>query len=95
MAPTRQSAQGNILLDWFTVSYRTIILSIVFLVGAAGAVFLVYYLRATSGETPDGLALQELTRAERLFSEAESAAHDDHFAPSINQAGRLLPLFGE
>ncbi len=90
MAPSRQSAQGNIILDWFTVSYRTIVLSIVFLVGAAGAVFLFLYLRAVSGDTPEGLALQELTRAERLFSEAESAAHDDQFAPSINQAGRLL-----
>jgi hypothetical protein len=87
---TRQSASGNILLDWFTVSYRTIVLSVVFLVGAAGAVFLFYYLRAASGDTPEGLALQELTRAERLFSEAESSARDDQFGQSINQAGRLL-----
>jgi glucodextranase-like protein/FecR-like protein len=90
VAPTRQSAQGNILLDWFTVSYRTIVLSFVFLVGAAGAVFLFYYLRAAAGDTPEGLALQELTRAERLFSEAESAAHGDQFAAAITQAGRLL-----
>jgi hypothetical protein len=90
VAPTRQSAPGNILLDWFTVSYRTIVMSFVFLVGAAGAVFLFYYLRAASGDTPEGQSLQELTRAERLFSEAESAAHGDQFASSINQAGRLL-----
>jgi len=90
VAPTRQSAPGSVLLDWFTVSYRTIVMSVVFLVGAAGAVFLFYYLRAASGDTPEGLALQELTRAERLFSEAESAAHGDKFAQSITQAGRLL-----
>jgi len=90
VAPSRQSAQGSILLDWFTVSYRTIVMSVVFLVGAAGAVFLFFYLRAASGDTPEGMALQELTRAERLFSEAESAAHGDQFAAAINQAGRLL-----
>ena len=90
MALTRQSGPGNVLLDWFTVSYRTIVMGVVFLVGAAGAVFLFYYLRAASADTPEGLALQELTRAERLFSEAESAAHGDQFAQSITQAGRLL-----
>jgi glucodextranase-like protein/FecR-like protein len=81
---------GNVLLDWFTVSYKTIVLSIVFLVGAAGAVLLFFYLRSATGVTPEGLALQELTRAERMFSEAESAAHEEQAEHVINQAGRLL-----
>ncbi|HEU5180766.1 MAG TPA: FecR domain-containing protein [Candidatus Polarisedimenticolia bacterium] len=90
MTTGRQAAQGNILLDWFTVSYRSIVLALVFLVGAGGAVFLYFYLKAATGDTPEGAALQELTRAERLFSEAESAAHGEQAAPVINQAGRLL-----
>ena len=77
-------------MDWFTVSYRSIVLGLVFLVGAGGAVFLYFYLRAATGDTPEGLALRELTGAERLFSEAESSAHGDQFAHIINQAGRLL-----
>ena len=90
MASGRHAAPGNILLDWFTVSYRSIVMGLVFLVGAAGAVGLFLYLRAATGDTPEGMALHELTRAERLFSEAESAAHGDLFAHVINQAGRLL-----
>src|SRR5262245_7342395 len=87
---TGRQAQGNILLDWFTVSYRSIVLGIVFLVGAGGAMFLYFYLKSATGDTPEGGSLRELTRAERLFSEAESAAHGEQYAPVINQAGRLL-----
>ena len=90
VASSRHAAPGNVLLDWFTVSYRSIVLGLVFLVGAAGAVSLYFYLRAATGDTPEGTALHELTRAERLFSEAESTAHGDQFAHVINQAGRLL-----
>lgn len=88
MASGRQA--GNVIMDWFTVSYRSIVLAIVFLVGAGGAVSLFLYLRAAAGDTPEGLALKELTRAERLFSEAESAAHGDETSHVINQSGRLL-----
>ena len=90
MSGSRQTAPSNVLLDWFTVSYRTIILSIVFLAGAGGAVFLYFYLRAASGDTPEGLALRELTRAERLFGEAESAGTEERFSQEIARAGRLL-----
>jgi len=86
----RQTASGNVLMDWFTVSYRSIVLAFVFLVGAGGAVGLFLYLRAATGDTPEGLALRELTRAERLFSEAESSAHGDPFKHVIAQSGRLL-----
>jgi len=90
VARSRNSAQGNILFDWFTVSYRSIVISLVFSVGAVGAVFFYLYLRANSGDTPEGMALQDLTRAERLFSEAESAAHDENLGQAITSAGRLL-----
>ncbi|HEV8376331.1 MAG TPA: hypothetical protein VGR38_08910, partial [Candidatus Polarisedimenticolia bacterium] len=90
VASGRHAEQGNVLLDWFTVSYKTIVLSIVFLVGVSGAIFLFFYLRSATGVTPEGLALHELTRAERMFSEAESAAHEEQFEHVINQAGRLL-----
>ena len=90
MAPSRNPAQGRILLDWFTVSYRTIVISLVFLFGVAGAVLLFFTLKAASGDTPEGMALQELTRAERLFGEAESAAHGEGSSQTIQRAGRLL-----
>jgi hypothetical protein len=87
----RRTAQGsNVLLDWFTVSYRSIVLSIVFLVGAAGAAGLYYFFRSASSDTPEGSALQELTRAERYYREAESSGQQETFATVLARAGNLL-----
>ena len=85
--------QGNhktpILLDWATISYRSIMRGVVYLVLllALGGVF--FYLRAARRATPEELALQEINRAERMYREAQAGA-DASFARVIESAGKIL-----
>ncbi len=78
-----------ILLDWATISYRSIMRGVVYLVllMAMGGVF--YYLRAARRTTPEELALQEINRAERMYREAQASA-DASFARVIESAGKIL-----
>ena len=74
-----------ILLDWATISYRSIMRGVVYLVllMAMGGVF--YYLRAARRTTPEELALQEINRAERMYREAQASA-DASFTSSTNRS---------
>ena len=83
------SQKTPILLDWATISYRSIMRGVVYLVLllALGGVF--YYLRAARRATPEELALQEINRAERMYREA-SAGADPSFARVIESAGKIL-----
>jgi hypothetical protein len=86
-----QHKSPQILLDWATISYRSIMRTIVFvmLVAVLGGLFV--YLRATLRGTPEEMALLEIGRAERLLREAQSAAGTDpDRALSVGRAGRLL-----
>ena len=87
MGPKRPSTP--ILLDWATISYRSIMRGVVYLVLllALGGVF--YYLRAARRATPEELALQEITRAERMYREAQANA-DASYARVIESAGKIL-----
>lgn len=78
-----------ILLDWATISYRSIMRGVVYLVLllALGGVF--FYLRAARRATPEELALQEINRAERMYREAQAGA-DPSFARVIESAGKIL-----
>src|SRR5262245_64554090 len=79
----------SILLDWATISYRSIMRGVVYVVllVALGGVF--YYLRAARRATPEEMALQEINRAERMYREAQAAA-DPSFARVIESAGKIL-----
>jgi len=78
-----------ILLDWATISYRSIMRGVVYLVLllALGGVF--FYLRAARRATPEELALKEINRAERMYREAQAGA-DPSFARVIESAGKIL-----
>src|SRR2546425_5038184 len=78
-----------ILLDWTTISYRSIMRGVVYLIllMAMGGVF--YYLRAARRTTPEELALQEINRAERMYREAQASA-DASYARVIESAGKIL-----
>src|SRR5437867_7522952 len=79
----------SILLDWATISYRSIMRGVVYLVLllAIGGVF--YYLRAARRTTPEELALQEINRAERMYREAQASA-DASSARVIESARKIL-----
>jgi len=85
----QDSHKTPIMLDWATISYRSIMRGVVYLVLllAMGGVF--FYLRAARRATPEELALQEINRAERMYREA-SAGADPSFARVIESAGKIL-----
>ena len=86
---SQQRQNTPILLDWATISYRSIMRGVVYLVLllAMGGVF--YYLRAARRTTPEELALQEINRAERMYREAQASA-DASSARVIESAGKIL-----
>jgi hypothetical protein len=87
----KQRQHPQVLLDWATISYRTIMRTVVLVVLAAvlGGAF--FYLRATLRGTPEELALLDLGRAERLIKQAQSSAGTDpDRAATVGRAGRLL-----
>jgi hypothetical protein len=84
-----ESQKTPILLDWATISYRSIMRGVVYLVLllALGGVF--FYLRAARRATPEEVALQEINRAERMYREAQAGA-DASYARVIESAGKIL-----
>src|SRR6058998_3094011 len=72
MKQTKQKPQ--ILLDWATISYRSIMRGVVYLILALAVGGLFYYLKAARLATPEEAALQEISRAERMYREAQSTA---------------------
>ncbi|HEU4402502.1 MAG TPA: FecR domain-containing protein [Candidatus Polarisedimenticolia bacterium] len=67
----------QVLLDWATISYRSIMRGVVYLVLIAAAGGLFYYLKAARRETPQEQALHEIGQAERMYREAQVAAGAD------------------
>jgi hypothetical protein len=88
MAQGRQRPQ--ILLDWTTISYRTIMRGVVYLVLLLALGGLFYYLKAARRTTPEEQALQEISRAERMYREAQAAGSDARLARVVESAGKLL-----
>jgi Glucodextranase, domain B len=86
-----QQHRPQVLLDWATISYRSIMRGVVYLVlvVALGGAF--YFLKAARRDTPAELALQEIGRAERMHGEAQAAGGTDAAkARVVESAGKLL-----
>jgi len=86
-----QRERPQVLLDWATVSYRSIMRAtvLVVLVAALGGLF--YYLRASLRGSPEELAMLDIGRAERLLREAgQAAGAEPARAASVGRADRLL-----
>jgi hypothetical protein len=99
VAPQREPVRGRggretqpqVLLDWATISYRSIMRGVVLLVivAAAGGAWL--YFRSTLHGSPEELALVDIGRAERLYSEAQAAAGTDgDRLAAVGRVNRLL-----
>jgi hypothetical protein len=81
----------QVLLDWTTISYRSITRSIVLVVLMAAMGGLFFYLKASLRGTPEDLALLDIGRAERLYGEAQAATSGDPGRAALAQkAGTLL-----
>lgn len=81
----------QILLDWATVSYRSIMRAVVLVILLVSMGGLFFYLKATLRTTPEEMALEEIGRAERLYLEAQAAASEDpRQGLSLEKASRLL-----
>ncbi|MGD8376103.1 MAG: FecR domain-containing protein [Acidobacteriota bacterium] len=80
----KRRKQERVLLDWFNVSYRTLLLAALGLavVGGGAALYLLGYFSPDS--SPRGQAFAAITEAERLFSEA-----------AVHGEGELQPLRDE
>jgi glucodextranase-like protein len=91
MPMTGGAQKPQILLDWATIQYRSILRVVVILVLVLAAGGIVYYVRAGRRATPEGLCLQEIERAERMYRDAQTAAGgDDKMQRVVENAGRLL-----
>jgi hypothetical protein len=88
MAQGRQRPQ--ILLDWATISYRSIMRAVVYLVLLLSLGGLFVYLKAARRTTPEELALQEIGRAERMYREAQAAGTDARLLRVVESASKLL-----
>ncbi|HXH28091.1 MAG TPA: FecR domain-containing protein, partial [Candidatus Polarisedimenticolia bacterium] len=86
-----QPQRPQVLLDWATISYRSIMRGVVYLVLVLACGGALYFLKAARRETPAELALQEIGRAERMHGEAQAAAGTDAArARVVDSAGKLL-----
>lgn len=87
----KKTKNPQILLDWATVSYRSIMRTVVLLVLAVALGGLFIYLKASLRDTPEELALLDIGRAERLHRDAKTAAGSDPTRASVaDRAGKLL-----
>ncbi|MCZ6695804.1 MAG: FecR domain-containing protein [Acidobacteria bacterium] len=71
------SHKPKVLLDWTTISYKSIMRGIVYLILLVGFGGLSYYLSAAHRASPENRALKEIGRAERMLQEARSAIGED------------------
>lgn len=88
MPQGRQRPQ--ILLDWATISYRSIMRGVVYLILLLSLGGLFVYLKAARRTTPEELALQEIGRAERMYREAQASGSDARMARVVESAYKLL-----
>ncbi|MGH9750389.1 MAG: hypothetical protein ACRD5D_01245 [Candidatus Polarisedimenticolia bacterium] len=78
-----------VLLDWATISYRSIMRGIVYVVLVVAVLGGFYYLRAARRATPEELALLDIGRAERMYREAQTTA-DPALKRVVESARKLL-----
>jgi Glucodextranase, domain B/FecR protein len=88
---TQGRQRPQVLLDWATISYRSIMRGVVYLVLLVALGGLVFYLKAARRATPDESALQEISQAEQMYRKAQAAAGGDaRLARVVQSADRLL-----
>jgi hypothetical protein len=81
----------QVLLDWATISYRSLMRGVVYLVILVALGGLFYYLSAAKRTTPEERALGEISRAERMHREARSSMPDDpRLQQVVVRSGTLL-----
>ncbi len=73
----RGKQQSQIQLDWATVSYRSIMRAIVYLVLLVALGGLFFYLKASLRMSPEDLAIREIERAAGIYQDASLAAGED------------------
>jgi len=83
------NSNPKVLLDWATISYKSIMRGIVYLVLLLAAGGAVWYLQAARRTTPEEIALQEIGRAERMLREAQAAGRPE-VARVVDSARKLL-----
>jgi len=87
----RGTERPQILLDWATISYRSIMRWVVYLVLLVAMAGGFYYLKAARRDSPQEMALQEIGRAERMYREAQASGGDDaRLARVVENSGKLL-----
>lgn len=89
MARGKQKSQ--IQLDWATVSYRSIMRGVVYLVLLVALGGLFFYLKASLRISPEDLASREIERAVKLHQEAaEAAGEDPGLRRTVERSAKLL-----
>ncbi len=63
----RRGSGSPVLLDWASISYRSIMRTVVYMVLLAALGGLFYYLKASLRSTPEDLAMQDLARAPQPY----------------------------
>jgi hypothetical protein len=90
MMPHRRG-EPQVQLDWATISYRSIMRTVVLVVLLAALAGGFFYLRSSLHGSPQEMALVDIGRAERLYREAQAAAgNDPDRIAAVGHSGRLL-----
>lgn len=88
---SREKQKSQIQLDWATVSYRSIMRTVVYLVLLVALGSLFFYLKASLRMSPEDLAVREIERAVKLHEDASLAAGDDPgLQRTVQRAAKLL-----
>jgi len=88
---SKGSNRPQVLLDWATISYRSIMRWVVYLVLLVALAGGFYYLKAARRDSPQETALQEIGRAERMYREAQAASGEDgRLVRVVESSGKLL-----
>jgi len=90
MAVNKGTQRSGILLDWFTVSYRSIALGIVAIAVALGAVGAGVYYKFFYEESPRTRAASAIAEAEDLLGKATAEAAGEESKDLKESAQRLL-----
>jgi len=87
----QRQQKPQVLLDWATISYRSILRTMVYVVLILAVGGVVYFVKAARHATPQEDALQEIGRAERMHREAQAAAGaDEKLQRVVESAAKLL-----
>ncbi|MEE9291967.1 MAG: FecR domain-containing protein [Acidobacteriota bacterium] len=85
------SHRPKVLLDWATISYKSLMRGIVYLILLIGIGGLFFYLSAARRASPEDRAMREISRAERMLKEARSTAGDDpEMGQIVGRSGTLM-----